>query len=360
MKKQIIDLAQQLIEIESTEHNKDARSQVLDIAISQLDQYTVEKFEKNGFESALVYASKSRPDKFKLILNCHLDVVPGKKANYQAKIKSNRLIGVGALDMKANAAVAILVFNKLASKLEVPIGLQLTTDEEVGGFNGTLHQVESGVKADFVITTEPTNFDIVNQAKGVLHLDLTAQGKTAHGAYPWRGTNAIEQMCQFLNSLKKLIPQPTETNWATSLNISWIETENRSYNKIPDLCRAGLDIRFVPGDDTKLLNKIRDILPDNILMDVLVHEPAMKTSPDHPDIKKLLTITESKTKQAVKLYSANGTSDARHFARIGVPGIEFGAIGGDIGSDDEWVDINSLITFAQILEEYLLEVGSES
>ncbi len=66
--------------------------------------YTIERFERNGIKSALIYFGRTRPKEFKVLLNGHLDVVPGKKEAYTPKIKGNRLYGVGAMDMKANVA----------------------------------------------------------------------------------------------------------------------------------------------------------------------------------------------------------------------------------------------------------------
>ena len=37
------------------------------------------------------------------------------------------------------------VFRELAADLPYPLGLQLVTDEEVGGYDGTAHQIERGV-----------------------------------------------------------------------------------------------------------------------------------------------------------------------------------------------------------------------
>jgi succinyl-diaminopimelate desuccinylase len=59
----------------------------------------------------------------------------------------------------------LFAFIDCAENLKYPVALQLLTDEEIGGFDGTKFQVESGVNAEFVIATEPTNLDIVVKAK---------------------------------------------------------------------------------------------------------------------------------------------------------------------------------------------------
>lgn len=52
------------------------------------------------------------------------------------------------------------------------VGLQLVTNEGIRGFSGTKYQIESGVRADFVIAGEPTNFDIAHEAKGILQVNF--------------------------------------------------------------------------------------------------------------------------------------------------------------------------------------------
>jgi len=51
----------------------------LDLALKEVKDFTIERFEKDGYPSALVYPQKTRPKKFKIILNAHLDVVSGKE-----------------------------------------------------------------------------------------------------------------------------------------------------------------------------------------------------------------------------------------------------------------------------------------
>jgi succinyl-diaminopimelate desuccinylase len=350
----ILPLTKKFISITSTPDNANALDHILKLALSQLNGYTIERFERNGVRSALVYQAKNRPKKFKIILNGHFDVIPGKKHQYIPKIIGNRLYGVGSMDMKANAACLIAAFKETADRVSYPLGLQLVTDEEVGGFDGTKYQIEKGVRAEFVIAGEPTNFDLVHKAKGVLHVKISITGKTAHSAYPWRGENAIWKMNKFLNALNKKYPVLKHERWATTVNVSKIETTNHAFNKIPDDCVCWLDVRFVPEETETIMKSIHRLLPKSATFDVLVHEPALLTNAHHPLIKLLKKITRTTTGKTPRLRGAHGSSDARHFARVNIPGIEFGPIGGGIGSDEEWVDLASLETYVQILKTFLL------
>jgi len=230
------------------------------------------------------------------------------------------------------------------------------TDEETGGFDGTQYQVEKGVRADFVIAGEPTNFDIVHKAKGVLIAKISANGKTAHGAYPWRGSNAIWSMLGFLQALKKRYPIPNQERWVTTVNLCKIETSNQTFNKIPDDCAIILDIRYILEESNSIVAGLRKLLPKGFVIDIVAKEPALMTSSNNNFIQLLKKTTRQITRKKIALRGAQGTSDARHFAQAHGAGIEFGPIGGGIGSDSEWVDIPSLNTYYQILTKFLLSI----
>ncbi len=357
MKKRIHQLTESLITIRSVEGNAGALSRVLDLALSYCGDFTIEQFEQNGIRSALVYAGQTRPKKFRVILNAHLDVVDGKDSQFVPMQKGNRLYGAGSMDMKGNAAALIAAFVDHARDLPYPVGLQLTTDEEIGGFDGTKYQLEKGVRADFVLTSEPTNFDIVHQAKGVLRITVRTKGATAHGAYPWRGTNAILVMNEYLQRVVKKFPIPKKEVWKSTINVARIETDNTAHNKIPDSCAAYFDIRFVGNENTKIITALSKMLPKGGVLTVTTNEPAVDTAKTDPFVKALSQSVKAICKRPVRLRGANGTSDARHFARLGTPGVEFGPIGGDIGSDREWVDVKSLDTFYDVISDFLQRIA---
>lgn len=350
---EILSLSKHLISIRSVQENPKALSQALETAVSSLKDFTIEKFENNGVKSVLVYASKKRPSKFKVILNGHLDVTPGKEYQYKPKIRDDRLYGVGALDMKANLACLVMVFKDVANKVDYPLGLQLVTDEEIGGFDGTKHQIEKGVRSEFVIAGETTNLNIVNQAKGVLWLKISTRGKTAHGAYPWKGRNSIWEMNKFLARLEKRYPIPNQEKWITTINLSRIQTGNKTFNKIPDDCEVWLDVRYIHGQTDTIINSIKKLMLDGFNLEVVAKEPAFDVDINNQYIQKLKKIAERVSSKKIKLYGAQGSSDARHFTQINCSGVEFGAIGEGIGGDNEWVDIGSLKKYYQILRDFL-------
>lgn len=354
MREDILSLAQKFIAIKSIPENPLGLNEILELALRQVEGFTIEKFELDGVKSALVYNRPKRPAKFKIILNGHLDVIPGSSRQYLPRVEGNKLFGVGSMDMKGNLAALIYAFCNTAKEVDYPLALQLVTDEEVGGMKGTKHQIEQGVAADFVLTSEPTNFDIVNRAKGILWAKVTSHGTTAHGAYPWRGDNAILKMGAFLDSLLKRFPIPSAESWTNTVNVSQIGTGNRTYNKIPDDCWVALDIRYVPEEAESIAEELKRLVPEGFNLEIIAQEPSLSTDEGDAFVKRLQQVGADVLGNSIKLRGAQGSSDARHYRHINCPGVEFGPIGEGIGSDDEWVDIPSLEKYYQIINKFLL------
>jgi succinyl-diaminopimelate desuccinylase len=365
MKNNLFNLIKDLIIIPSTKSNPQYLKQVLNQALEELKDFTVEYFEKEEMPSVLVYPQKKRPERFKVILNAHLDVVEAKPQQFKPYEKNGRLYGRGAQDMKAAAAVEILVFKNLAKKLPYPIGLQLVTDEEIGGFAGTKYQIEKGVLADFVIAGEPTDFGVNNKAKGIIWIKIKTKGKTAHGAYPWQGENALWKAKKILDRVEKFYPLPKKESWQTTFNLSKIETPNQTFNKVPDEAVISFDIRYIPEEfrgvsfakGKKILEKkLRKIIGNLGELEIILFEPPQFTDDKNIYVKKLKEAVKKVTGRQAKTIVKHGGSDIRHFNQVGCHGVTFGPVGAGLHSDEEWVDVKSLSDYYQILEEFLKNI----
>lgn len=352
----ILSLSQHLISIASTKDNPQVLNKTLEVAKKELKGYTIEQFEKDGVPSLLAYNTPSRPKKFKVILNAHLDVVPAKESQYKPVVKNGKLYGRGAYDMKAASAVEILVFKELAKTLPYPIALQLVTDEEIGGFKGTKHQIEKGVKANFVIAGEPTDFGINNQAKGIIWTKIKTKGTSAHGAYLWQGDNALWKAQVILERLKKAFPVPKKEIWKTTVNLAKITTSNQTFNKVPDDAEISLDIRYVPKDKEKIIKRLKDIIAKDGQLELILNEPDQFTDKRDPYLTKLRKAVEKITKKKPQTIVKHGGSDIRHYNQVQSPGVTFGPEGYGLHTDNEWVDIKSLKTYYQILKDFLLTI----
>ncbi len=353
----MLKLINQLISIPSTKDNPQDLKHILEVANKELKGLKSKKFTKNNVDSLLFYNTPQLPKKFKVILNAHLDVVPGKPEQYKPIVKGDKLWGRGASDMKAAAAVEILVFKKLAKKVNYPLGLQLVTDEEIGGFNGAKYQSEQGIKTDFILAGEPTDFGVNHESKGIIWAKISATGISAHGSHPWEGQNAIWKMKHFLDILEASFPERHKEVWQTTINLARIETQNVTTNKVPDDCSVYLDIRFTPKDKAVILTSLKRLIPKDMKLELLNHEPVQFTAKNNPFLNSLRQVTRQVAGKLPPLVVKHGGSDVRHYTSRGMAGCTFGPIGEGLHTDREWVSLKSLDKFNQILTAWLLSLN---
>jgi succinyl-diaminopimelate desuccinylase len=203
--------ASDLLAVRSTADRPTDLNKALDFALDFAGPgFTVERFESGGKPSALLYVGTERPQRFRIILNAHLDVVPASPAQFRPRREGDRLYARGAQDMKVSALVQAQVFRELAHAAHYPLALQLVTDEEVGGRDGTLHQINQGVSGEFVVIGEHSGLRIVTDSKGMFTATLRAVGRGGHSAYPWLGDNALVKLHRTLERLLAAYPVPTE------------------------------------------------------------------------------------------------------------------------------------------------------
>ncbi len=327
--------------------------------------FTVERFESGGKPSALVYPGPRRRS-FRIILNAHVDVVPGLAEQFRPRRKDGRLYARGAQDMKVSALVEAQVFRELATGLPYPVALQLVTDEEVGGRDGTRHQLEQGVTAGFVVIGEHSGLRIVTDSKGMITANLRAAGRSAHGAYPWLGDNALLKLMRSVDNLLAAYPVATEEAWRTTVNVARIETPNRARNQIPAEAEAWLDIRY-PPEDTDLCGRTAAEITEYLagfcepgVTVVVGHADA----PHHadrgrPEVGALRRAVRDQGYRPDFLRK-HGAADGRFYYERGVDAVIFGIGGGGQHGPDEYAEIATIEPYYRALAAFLRDCASSA
>lgn len=353
-----IEITKELIKIDSS-NLKDA-NKAIDFCEGILLSHGLktEIIENNGFKTLICTIGSG--DK-KIILNGHLDIVPGKAEQFVPYIEDGKLFGRGSADMKAGAAAMLTTMLKLKNEdLNCKLQLQLVTDEETGGFNCSKYLVDNGFRGDFVICGEPTQLGIGVQAKGILQIYLEFYGKSAHGSRPWQGTNAIIKAYEAFNAILELpfAKEKSELYNCPSINLSKIEGGD-VYNKVPAYCKMCLDIRFLPGQDPQEI--IRQI-EDAAGVKVNIHSigDAVKTKVDDLYVVKLSQAITKITNNNVEIFGQHGSADTRFYSKYDIPAVEFGPTGKNWHGDDEFIIVDSVYTYEQMLIDFILNIISNS
>ncbi|MGH7157487.1 MAG: M20 family metallopeptidase [Candidatus Saccharimonadales bacterium] len=362
---QLIELSKKLIAIESTVDNLDGLREAYDFMVKMLrssgKDITIEEFESGGKPSLLAYRGKTRPANFRVILNGHLDVVPGQPSQYKAVVKDGKLYGRGSHDEKAACVVLADVFCEFIDKVPYALGLQLVTDEESSGYHGTRLQIEDGVRADFVICAECGRktdvHEIANEAKGIVVAEIGFRGVATHSAYPWRGDSAALKATQFVHALHDRFPWPAEETSHTTITVTSISSTGGSLTRVPDYALVKVDARYIPGDPNfrsrKHFAALIEKIDANAELSIYDFSSPLYTSKDNPLLLALKASAEKVEDAPFRFVRRHATSDGRWYGDVGNQACEFGIAGEDQHGDNEHITLKAFSDFRKTLQDFL-------
>ena len=358
----LVAVTGELVAIRSTADRPDELRRALELVFGLVGPgFTVERFESRGKPSALVYAGAARP-RFRVVLNAHLDVVPGSDEQFRPRRTGDRLYGRGAHDMKAAAVVMATVFRDLARDLPYPLGLQLVTDEEVGGCDGTAHQLGRGVSAGFAVIGEQSGLRVVTESKGIAQVRLHASGVAAHAAYPWLGRNALLTLTAAVEAVVRRYPVPVAESWTTTVTVARIGTGNRAVNQVPADATAWLDVRF-PPEDADFAARGRDEIAVHLRAvaggEVSVHVDNLgaphAADAGSADVAALRRAARD-AGYSGELLRKHGSADSRHFSAHGIDAVIFGPGGDGQHGPAEYLDVRTVEPYRVALTSFLRSI----
>jgi len=351
-----------LISFKTVTDNKKENKKALDFVKEEISSYplNIKEFSFKGHPS--LWASTREGKKAKLILQAHMDVVPGEKDSFNPKIKGKIMEGRGAFDMKFAIAIFLELFKRIELKNH-DLALMITSDEETGGFNGVKKLLEMGYSSKVCFLPDGgEDFEIEKAAKGVWHLEVESKGASGHGSRPWLGVNANEKLISFLERLRREFPfEPCfiKDHYHNTLNVGKIEG-GEATNQISPSARAFLDIRFIPQEKKKdLERRIEDIRAH--FPEIKIKEKVFGEAYDFNEndfyFKTFSEIVSEKIGREPKYLIAHGSSDARFFAKKGIPTILTRPKGGGQHSSKEWIDLEDMKRYLFVLEEFVKKVA---
>jgi succinyl-diaminopimelate desuccinylase len=352
---EITDLAMAAIRLRTTADRLDDRRACLELFLDYLRDapLILERREFAGVPSAIV-----RPpgvDRPRVLLCGHLDVVPGENAQFEPRLEGDRLYGRGALDMKGSLAATVAVVKRLAPAAP-PWWLLIVTDEETGGADGAARLAAEGWEADLFLAAEPTDLACALQSKGALRLEIVHRGRRAHASTPWRGDSSVERMMGALGAIRGVIPEVRREAWKTTASLTIIKG-GTVINQVPDECRLSVDIRYVPGDDPeRILVALRRALKGFEVRVIDTFGP-MVCRADAPLVRSLRRTFRGLTGHSSRLGREHGATDARWFSDR-MDALIFGPGGEDLHGPAEWVSLESLFTFADVLAAWGSSLGA--
>ena len=282
-----------------------------------------------------------------IALNAHGDVVPPGAGwthdPYGAEIVDGWMYGRGVAVSKSDIATyafAILALERSGAKLNGTVELHVTYDEEAGGEIGPRYIFEQGLSRPDLAIGAGFSYAVVTAHNGCLHLEVEALGRSAHAARPFTGVDALEAANAVLTALyswrgglaarTSAVPGIGSPQMTIGLISGGINT-----NVVPDRVAFRLDRRMTPEENPA---EVEAELRAVIAAAAALH-PQAKVAVKRILLAEPLTpapggarLTEALCRNASRLMGEKvGPSgvplytDARHYAKAGVPIVLYGA-----------------------------------
>lgn len=306
-----------------------------------------------------------------LALVGHLDTVgvAAMAEPFAPHERNGRIHGRGAVDMKAGVAAMCAAAGAVAAsgeKLRRPLLVAGLADEESDSL-GAQAFVRS-YSADAAVVTEPTDLRLAIAHKGFIWFDVTTHGRAAHGSRPAEGRDAIRMMGRVLGALDRLDARLAAGRehpllGRASLHASLI-SGGQELSSYPDRCRLQLERRTLPGEDASGCEaEMRELLDALGAADAEfratlatgTYRAAYEIAPEAPIVRETARAMTAELGRA-EACGMSFWTDAAILGEAGIPSVLFGPAGAGLHGAEEYVETESVLACARVLERLIREL----
>ncbi|MDF1487652.1 succinyl-diaminopimelate desuccinylase [Tessaracoccus caeni] len=316
----LVALLQQIVDIESVSGNERELADAVELTLRSHPHLDVER------DGDCVVARTQLGRGERVVIAGHLDTVPvadNLPSSLEEHAEGLRVVGRGTCDMKGGVAVMLA----LATELTAP-NRDLTwifyDHEEVDAFRNGLRRLSVNrpelLAADFAVLMEPTSAEIEGGCQGTCRIAIAAEGKAAHSARAWMGTNAIHGLGDVLRRLEEYQPAQVEVDglvYREGLNAVRIQG-GIAGNVIPPSASVEINYRFAPDkspDDA--LAELRRVF-DGYEFELLDMSPGARPGLDRPLAQQFVAAVGGEARPKY------GWTDVSRFSALGVPAVNYG------------------------------------
>ncbi len=271
-----VDLLKQLISTPSFSKEEEKTAAILEQFLAE-NGVKAHRFLNNVW-AANQYFDESKPT---LLLNSHHDTVKPNKAYtldpFSPIEKDGKLFGLGSNDAGGPlvSLLAVFLFFYKEKGLAYNLVFAATAEEEISGKNGIEILLAELPKIDCGIVGEPTQMQMAIAERGLLVLDVTANGKAGHAARE-EGENALYKAIPdiewFRNyEFEKISPLLGKVK----MTVTVIETDNKAHNVVPSQCRFVVDVRV---NELYTFEEILDTIRSNVKSEVTPRSLRMRST----------------------------------------------------------------------------------
>jgi putative selenium metabolism hydrolase len=195
-----------------------------------------------------------------IAMDAHIDTVGvGNRENwshdpYRGYENDEIIYGRGASDQEGGMA-AMVYAGKAIRELGLDGDYTLlmsgtVQEEDCDGLCWQYIIEESGIRPEFVVSTEPTSLGVYRGQRGRMEIRVDVEGISAHGSAPERGDNAIFKMAPILMDLQELHHRLKDDVFLGkgSLTVSEVFYTSPSRCAVADGCSVSIDRRLTWGE----------------------------------------------------------------------------------------------------------------
>ena len=259
--------------------------------------------------------------------------------------KGDKLIGLGACDMKGGLAAMLSAISKL-DLIKNELALYFTNDEEIS-FEG-IKKIREFIIPENIIIGEPTNNIPIYGTKGVLEVKIEFYGVKCHSSTPDKGVNAIYACISFIEEMKQFYEKKLKHEIIpdfevpyTTMNIGMIQG-GESVNSVAGKCEISIDFRIAKEEHLKTIEeKIIELLKQYDSR--LIVKQSIPPKLNKNDIEFLEKIS---SKKQTKCYLTEGSYIDKNFIILG-PGPDTSH------QKNEYVNVSSLKETEKLYEKII-------
>ena len=327
--------------------------------------FSVERIPQTEFGDHILACRAGTAAGKSLLCIGHMDTVfpAGTAASRPFRIEAGRATGPGVVDMKGGLTVLLFGLKALAA-IDFPLyqrlgcSILINSDEEIGSPTSRQLFVDLAKRHQAAIVLEPArpNGECVVGRKGVGHFRLEVFGRQAHaGSQPELGINAIWELAHKVCALQSL----NDPGHGTTVNVGVVRGGERP-NVVPDYACAEVDLRiWSTGEADRVTRAFRDITEHSTIpgasatLSGEVSTPPWQTNDGTRRMLAILNEAGSSLGLSFVGVTTGGGSDGNRTAQL-IPTLDgLGAVGSQMHSPEEYLEVASLQQRAALLALYL-------
>jgi len=376
-------MLRRLVAFDTTSRNSNL--ELIDFVRNHLDRFGIksELIPDATGRKANLFATIGPEDRPGLCLSGHTDVVPIDGQDWESDPwtmteRDGRLHGRGTCDMKGFIAIVLTWVEDFArARLETPINLLLSYDEEVGclGVRGALERIRTiPIKPKGCIVGEPTSMQVTNAHKGKKSVRCHVHGLECHSSLAPTGVNAIEYAAEVIAYLRGMARRlaangPFEDGYDVrhcTVHTGIIQG-GTALNIVPKDCRFDFEFRCIASVDPEVLfaevrqfaeEKLAPEMRQNFSQSGFSWEPISGfPGLQLPEDSELVVLVKSLALANATAKVAFGT-EAGLIQQAGIPAVICGP--GSIEQahkPNEFVEISQLIAAEKFMDRLLQRVS---